>query len=485
MGVDSKGFQRAKPFEIPPLSRGEAARKVVFIGLFLLCTTMPGISWAAFSLVPQGPTIADESFVAMPFWVSYDYHTATDLDTDTGVISGQSSRMGMGWQGCVASVDISVRGFWARQFGKMTYHEGADFVEIRQNQISRGGHLDIGHDWGYVSLGLTETGSGGQSMGVPSYEALLRPLSWLGLGAFSGSELSYRSVHGQFDGGDPLSYDMNSNLRREGFLSELDLYGMIVRYRVGALALEDVSVKDAGYLDLVGTGGLQSFSLQTRGAQSWRLEVDRSELSGKGALYSEHGTTQVRLRWGSGVLTRIYLGFVSEGDFRWQLGIEDNGIQVKDVLLQTVNDWEGGYGDAVGRKHFSNDQTDYRIQQLSADWESDSGFSGGLTLGRMAFLGNYREYETPLFFTYYVGTYFADIEELDYLTLRLKQSWEVSASVRVFVEGRQFIPFRIVKSGNASNPAAGSGEGGSQGSSDVSGLRWSGFELGAGVSFYF
>jgi len=403
------------------------------------------------------------------------------------MIEGQSSRMEMGWQGNVSSADIAMKGFWLRQFGRVVYRDGNDVVDIRQDQISRGGHVDIVHELGRMSLDLTHAGSGGQSVWVPSYEALLRPLPWLGLGAFSDSEMSYRSMQGQFDGGDALVYDVSTSLRREGFLSELDVYGMRVRYRVGTVVLEDVSDKSSGYLDLVGTGEMQSFSLETRGSQSWRLAVDRSDLSGNGTLYSDSGATQARLRWGSGVFTRFYLGFVSKGPLTWHLGVEDTGIHVKDVLLQTVNDWDSGYGDAVGRKHFVNEQTDYRIQQLSAGWESDSGFSGGLTLGRMAFLGNYREYETPLFFTYYLGTHFADIEELDYLTLRLKQSWDLSSSVRFFVEGRQFIPFRIVKSGEASSAAAGgdNGTSSSQGASDVTGFRWSGFELEAGLSFYF
>jgi hypothetical protein len=455
-----------------------------------------GFSWAimvasptwGISLLPEMTHPHPISPKTYPFHVAYAYGQAIDIDTDALQLYGTKSQLSLGWQGIWENTKLGTLGWWGQHIGKIYYHDGDTDVSAQNAVTTKGIQMTLQHEWMEGQLLMKALESGNQTITLPTYDVVLG--SALKVGLFSESDAWVHNVDGHLSG-TPLTYIVHTTSRQEGWMTKLALWDWQLGYRMGTASLTSPDHTDTGQLRLTGSGQHYRLFAQTGVAPVLRFETEQNTLSGQGQLLSTHQDLQASLNWALFTHRRTAFTLIwgTGQQNNWSITLEDLGIQLDNSTLQTTPLWEGDGASAIGRKHFTNEHTDYRLQQVTAGWAAEEGFSGSLTLGRLAFLGHYREYETPLFFTYYLGSYTADIEELDYLSLRLRHLWKVTPNTHFFVEGRQFLPFRIVKAvlPNTSENDGDTDESDTQKSNteDVSGFRWSGLMWTIGFQQFF
>ncbi len=516
--------------------RGQPFQNTLAVMFWCLALSLPiaAVSWA-----PDLPLPAVAK-CARP-WVSYDYQTAMDVDTDSFQLQGTRSQVSVGGQAQLGDTQVGVSGFLVRRFGELFYRDGETVLGVLQDESVRGVQLSLHAALMRGALSLTERHTGDRSKLFPSYDMMVGP-SGCQVGFFVETDGAFHTIQGDFSG-DTTVYAADIERRGEGLMAAWDLWGLQFGYRTGTLFLGSGVSAGMGNAVIDASGQQYRFFAQTTGDYVWRFETERASVSGGGDLLNEDQQPQVRLKFGGLTNTRMSLrvmwalsqnapcgvstrhksphlrsvnsGFSGSKSLpdtfcdsamwnglsrvhdtskspdpsvspQWFVMVEDMGVRAENLVLQTTPLWEDA--SAIGRKHLANDQTDYRVQQLVGGWISQDGFSGSLTLGRLAFLGRYREYETPLFFTYYMGSYSADIEELDYVALRLRYLWQMGPDIAFFAEGRQFLPFRIVTAtGSQSSEYEAETPDETDPLSEDPRLatRWSGFSLALGVTWLF
>lgn len=414
----------------------------------------------------------------------YVHRFAVDMHTDRWDIGGSSREIGFNygtfWQtafwGGESSFEVLDR--------EARYRESLSpwvFVQKMQTQKHRLFFLSPLLSASFRTTQLSEGGFLDASK-FYDYDVMLYPISVLGIGVVS-QDMPYMgsvSVEGE-------RYAGFANMHQSGYRLQYRQFGLGVVYtRLFDLTLRGYTKgTDIGVFS-VGKGHRLSLEMPVFEDIHGYGDMSVSEFSGQANPYNSSGTTSAQLSWERATWHGVVLGLRQSGNLTWELFVSDRGLVIRDSLLKTISDPRGEYGGAMGHVSFKNPETVYRQQSVSFTIRPFLGWFAGVDIGRLSVLGNYHQYETPLFFTYYKGTHALDIESLTYLTLMVAYSWDIFPGVRAELSGRQFVPLSLVRAApvtQADLPVSESPSNTSSTDSTTDTLYWSGFAGKIGLSW--